>query len=66
MWTLLAGLAPITTVITVGQELVVPGEEVDVVLESEDPEGTGTGMIGAVPDPETADTQRNSQAHTPS
>lgn len=48
-----AGLPPVVTLITVGQELVVPGEEVEVVLESDDPDGKE--LIGsAAPDPETA------------
>lgn len=51
-----AGLPPVATLITVGQELVVPGEEVEVILESDDPEGSE--LIGAAaPEAETAGLQ---------
>jgi multidrug efflux system membrane fusion protein len=42
-----AGLPGVTTLITVGQELVVPGEQVEVSFESDGPNARADKMIGA-------------------
>ena len=55
-----AGLPGVATLITVGQELVVPGEQVEVSFESDGPDARAGKMIGATDvDPATADTEPN-------
>ena len=53
-----AGLPAVATLVTVGQELVVPGEQVEVSFESEGPEARAGKLIGATDvNSATADTE---------
>jgi multidrug efflux system membrane fusion protein len=53
-----AGLPGVATLITVGQELVVPGEQVEVSFESDSPDARAGKMIGAANlNSATADTE---------
>jgi multidrug efflux system membrane fusion protein len=53
-----AGLPGVATLITVGQELVVPGEQVEVSFESDSPDARAGKMIGAADlNSATADTE---------
>jgi multidrug efflux system membrane fusion protein len=54
------GLPAVATLITVGQELVVPGEQVEISFESDGPDARAGKMIGATDvNSATADTEPN-------